>query len=64
MESYDNIMNFARPKVYGGGRLTKEKRAAQFLGFMALSGYEEAVEEESRHVGVRQELDEEEKHCL
>ena len=45
-------------------RLSMEQRAAQFLPFSALKGYEDAVEEEARLTVARPELDEDRRQEL
>ena len=50
MGRYDDIINLPRPISKRYGRMSDEKRAAQFSPFAALTGYEEAIEETARPV--------------
>lgn len=61
---YDDIINLPHPEPKTRPRMSPEKRAAQFLGFMALEGYKESIEEVSRYVEPRRDLDELEKQRL
>lgn len=45
-------------------RMPRENRAAQFMPFSALSGYEEAVQETARQTEPFRELDEDSRRCL
>ncbi|MBR2121418.1 MAG: hypothetical protein IJ930_00525 [Lachnospiraceae bacterium] len=45
-------------------RMSMEQRAAQFLPFSALKGYDDAVEEKARVTDSRPELDEDQKQIL
>lgn len=62
MGKYDSIIHLQRPphpKEYPP--MPMYKRAAQFIGFRALTGHEELIEETGRYVEQRRELDELEK---
>ena len=63
---YGDIMHMdpPEPDPKKHPRLSMEQRAAQFLPFSALKGYDEAVEEEARITFNRPELDEDEKQIL
>ena len=57
-------MNAARPEPIGRRRMPTSDRAAQFLPFAALSGYDDAVAETARITEKRRELGEEEQRAL
>ncbi len=64
MNPYEDIMNAARPEPIGRRRMPTSDRAAQFLPFAALSGYDDAVAETARITEKRRELGEEEQRAL
>ena len=45
---YDDIIHLRRPDSPGHPRMPMIERAAQFSPFAALTGYEDAIEEEAR----------------
>ncbi len=54
---YDDIIRLTRP-ISHHPRMSDLQRAAQFSPFAALSGYEEAIEEQARYTNSKIELDE------
>lgn len=54
---YEEIIDHPHHVSESRPKMTRRDRAAQFGSFKALSGYEEAVDEESRIVDERLELD-------
>ena len=54
---YDDILHLARPQSKKHRPMPKEDRAAQFLPFAALTGYDDAVSETARLTEARVELD-------
>lgn len=62
MGKYDNIIHMQRPMhPENHPPMSISQRAAQFIGFKAIAGHEELIEETGRHVEQRIELDEAEK---
>lgn len=58
MTDYEDILHAARPVSRRHSPMSREKRAAQFMPFAALSGYEEAIDEAARRTEPRPVLDE------
>ena len=56
---YDDIIHLSRP-ISHHPRMSDLQRAAQFSPFAALSGYEDAIEEQARYTNSRIELAESE----
>ena len=56
-EAYDDIINLSRPQSKKHTPMPMEDRAAQFLPFAALTGYDAAVSETARCTEERVELD-------
>ena len=56
-EAYDDIINLSRPQSKKHRPMPMEDRAAQFLPFAALTGYDAAVSETARLTEERVELD-------
>lgn len=56
IDKYKDIINLAHPISKNHPRMPISGRAAQFLPFAALSGYEEAIEETGRYTMERIEL--------
>ena len=56
-DSYEDIINLPHHVSRRHPRMTRAGRAAQFMPFAALSGYEEAIEETGRLTDERAELD-------
>ena len=61
---YDDILHLARPQSKKHRPMPKEDRAAQFLPFAALTGYDAAVSETARLTEARVELDPQEAERL
>lgn len=61
---YDDILHLARPQSKKHTPMPKEDRAAQFLPFAALTGYDDAVSETARLTEARVELDPQEAERL
>ncbi len=61
---YDDILHLARPQSKKHRPMPMEDRAAQFLPFAALTGYEAAVSETARLTEDRIELDPQEAERL
>ena len=61
---YDDIINEQHPVSKNHPPMTMENRAAQFLPFAALAGYDAAILETARLTNRRIELDEDEKLLL
>lgn len=55
--AYDDIINLSRPQSKKHTPMPMEDRAAQFLPFAALTGYDAAVSETARCTEERVELD-------
>ena len=64
MGAYDDIINLPHPTSTKHPRMPMIDRAAQFMPFRALTGYEDAVHETSRLTDERVELTEDEKALL
>ena len=45
---YREILSLPHPEPKGRARMPREKRAAQFMPFAALTGFEEGIEEERK----------------
>ena len=63
-EAYDDIINLSRPESKKHTPMPMEDRAAQFLPFAALTGYDAAVSETARLTEDRIELDPQEAERL
>lgn len=63
-EAYDDIINLSRPASKKHTPMPMEDRAAQFLPFAALTGYDAAVSETARLTEERVELDAQEAERL
>ena len=63
-EAYDDIINLSRPESKKHTPMPMEDRAAQFLPFAALTGYDAAVSETARLTEERVELDAQEAERL
>ena len=61
---YDDIIDLSRPVSQTHPPMSIENRAAQFLPFAALTGYDAAIQETARLTDRRLELDEDEKLML
>ena len=61
---YDDILHLARPQSKKHRPMPMEDRAAQFLPFAALTGYDAAVSETARLTEARVELDPQEAERL
>ena len=61
MEKYRDIIYMKYTKSGARSQMSMHERAAQFSSFAALSGYEEAIEEEARLTDARILLSEDEK---
>ena len=61
MEKYKDIIYMKYTKSGARSQMSMHERAAQFSSFAALSGYEEAIEEEARLTDARILLGEDEK---
>ena len=61
MNKYDDIINMERPISKKHAPMPLENRAAQFMPFAALTGYDDAVEETARLTSSKIELSEEKK---
>ena len=53
MRGYEDIIGLERPASRGHPPMPREKRAAQFMPFAALTGYEEAIAETARQTEPR-----------
>ena len=58
MTDYEDILHAARPVSRRHPPMPREKRAARFMPFAALSGYEEAIDEAARRIEPRPVPDE------
>lgn len=63
-DGYDDIINLPRHVSPTRARMTLYNRAAQFMPFKALTGYEDDIAEETRLTDRRIELSEGEKELL
>lgn len=61
MGKYDDIINLTRPISKNHTPMPLENRAAQFMPFAALTGYDDEVSEAGRFVVEKAELTEEKK---
>ena len=61
---YDDILHLARPQSKKHRPMPREDRAAQFLPYAALTGYDAAVSETARLTEARVELDPQEAERL
>ncbi len=61
---YDDIIGLPHPDPKNRPRMKRSDRAAQFMPFAALTGYEAAVEEAGRRTSERVSLDESEKEAV
>ncbi|WP_044914563.1 hypothetical protein [Butyrivibrio sp. WCE2006] len=61
MGKYDDILNIKRPVSKNHQPMPIENRAAQFMPFAALTGYDDAVAETARYTEEKIELTEEKK---
>lgn len=61
---YDDIINLPHHVSSNRPQMPIQERAAQFLPFSALTGYEDAVKETARLTDTRIELEESEKDLL
>ena len=62
-QRYDDIINLPHHVSSKRPQMPILERAAQFLPFSALTGYEDAVKETARLTDTRIELEESEKIC-
>jgi hypothetical protein len=60
---YEDIVHLSEPELIRP-RMTLQQRAAQFMPFAALTGYDEAIAASSRREETRRELSEDEKQLL
>ena len=58
IHKYDKIINLPHHQSKKRRQMSMTERAAQFGAFRALTGYEEAIAETTRHTDERAELDE------
>lgn len=63
-ENYEDIINMERPVSKAHPRMDMGVRAAQFMPFVALTGYEEAIKETERLTDTFVDMDENEKMKL
>ena len=49
-KTYSDIIGLPHPEPKRRPRMKREKRAAQFMPFAALTGFEEEIEEETKRV--------------
>ncbi|MBR3231316.1 MAG: hypothetical protein IKF75_01430 [Lachnospiraceae bacterium] len=56
-DDYADIMNLPRPEPARHKRMPAENRAAQFMPFAALTGYEDAIGKTAEQVRERAELE-------
>ena len=52
---YREILALPHPEPKGRTRMAREKRAAQFMPFAALTGFEEGIDEERKEQEARAE---------
>ena len=64
MKRYQDMLALPHPESPRRRKLSRSQRAAQFMPFAALTGYEELVAEEARLTQAQRELDETEKERL
>ena len=63
-DKYDDIINLPHYEPKYHSRMSQYQRAVQFAPFSALTGYEDAIKEESRITDKRLEIDEELKDII
>lgn len=63
-DKYDDIINLPHYEPKYHPRMSQYQRAIQFAPFSALTGYEDAIKEESRITDKRLEIDEELKDII
>lgn len=56
-DDYADILNLPRPEPARHKRMPAENRAAQFMPFAALTGYEDAIGKTAERVRERAELE-------
>lgn len=56
-DDYADIMNLPRPEPARHKRMPAENRAAQFMPFAALTGYERAIDVTAKRVSEQAELE-------
>ena len=56
-DDYADILNLPRPEPARHKRMLAENRAAQFMPFAALTGYEDAIGKTAEQVRERAELE-------
>ncbi len=56
-DAYADILNLPRPEPARHKRMPAENRAAQFMPFAALTGYEDAIGKTAEEVRERAELE-------
>ncbi len=56
-DDYADILNLPRPEPARHRRMPAENRAAQFMPFAALTGYEDAIGKTAEQVRERAELE-------
>jgi hypothetical protein len=56
-DDYADILNLPRPEPARHKRMPAENRAAQFMPFAALTGYEDAIGKTAEQVRERAELE-------
>ena len=56
-DDYADILNLPRPEPARHKRMPAENRAAQFMPFAALTGYEDAIGKTAEEVRERAELE-------
>lgn len=61
---YNDIIHLTHPEPKNHPRMPMSGRAAQFMPFAALTGYEDAIQETGRLTEHRRELEEESKRKL
>jgi hypothetical protein len=54
-KKYRGILAFPHPEPKEKARMAREKRAAQFMPFAALTGFEEGIDEERKEQEARME---------
>ena len=64
IHDYSEIYEIQRPDLRHHKRMPMEKRAAQFMPFSALDGYEDSIQEEERQIEERKVMVEEEKDLI
>ena len=64
MRCYGDILACKRPEIRNHRIADRKQRAAQFLPFAALVGYDDEIESEGRYTEARIELNEEQKEAI